>query len=405
MNQYKYIPKNVEITAGETMHFRDGTVLYFNIMHDPRTHRLPVIQCGIEMTSDQIVKMYEHKSDATMKIDIYEQKLNGINGSVIGTSLYLQHEFSVVPMRDQNVYVTTTDRESELLVDPMKRLQNYEMYLVDMDIVKWFTQQIAVTYHNVNHAEALNAMFLERNIPQKIIVATPPAKVENIPVVSVPLQDLVHNIYHINEEYGLYDCIPFVYHDLKYLYCLSKRDPDIEIEDATDYGTVAFIVLNPQDPAHNVTGSYDDGGNKTHWVNLNQPPRIYDEEVWDTDAKFSTVTSVNSSGDVNKTTIDEDATALTYVYGINELSEKQMMNEYMTGPTVTVKALNSGVKFIKPYKDYIFATSDSYKNLNLDGKTYRLLSWTLGIHREGSSSYLSEVTVTLYNPKRKDEKE
>lgn len=401
--QYRYIPKNVEIMMDQLYKFRDGSITYLNFVHDFRKRRLPVIQCGIEMTTDLIRLMYDYKDKVTVKIDVYEQQLSGINGSVLGTTLFMQHTFSVIPMRDVNVYITATDQETEKLTDPMKKLQNFEMYLIDMDVVQWFTQQVSVTYHKITHAEALNAVFLERDIPQNIIVATPPVNVEEIDVVTFPLQDLVHNIYHLNHTYGLYDCIPFVYHDLTYLYCLSKRKPDIVMDDATEYGNVAFILLDPSDPAHEVTGSCDDAANKTHWINLNQPPKIYDESVWDSNAKFSTVTTVNAKGEINKDTLDKDATALSYLYAITDLTESQMLNEYITGHLLTVEALNSSVRFIKPYKDYMFATGESYMNLELAGKIYRLLGWVLGIHREGTNNYLSEVTMTLYNPKRADE--
>ncbi|MCM1231730.1 MAG: hypothetical protein NC489_16555 [Ruminococcus flavefaciens] len=385
--------------------FRDGSVTYLNFIHEFRKRRLPIIQCGIEMETRLIKLLYEYKDTATIKLDVYEQQLSSINGDILGTTLFMQHTFSIVPMRDINVYITATDQETEKLTDVMKTLQNFEMYLVDMDVVNWFNQQISATYEKVTHAEALNAVFLEREIPPSIIVATPPLIVEEIEKVAIPLQDLVHNIYHLNHTYGLYDCIPFVYHDLTYLYCLSKRNPDIVMEDTTEYGNVAFILLDPSDPAHEVTGSCDDAENKTHWINLNQPPAIYDESVRDTSAKFSTITTVNAKGEVTKTTLDESATALTYIYAITDLTESQMLNEFISGHIIALEALNSSVRFIKPYKDYTFATGESYMNLGLAGNIYRLLGWVLGIHREGTNNYLSEVTMTLYNPERKASEE
>lgn len=399
--QYRYIPKNVEIMIDQNYKFRDGSITYLNFLHDFRKRRLPIIQCGIEMETELIELLYEYKDTVTVKIEVYEQQLSAINGTVLGTKLFLEHTFSVVPMRDPNIYITATDPETESLTDPMKILQNFEMYLVDMEKVNWFTKQISVTYEKTTHAEALNAIFLEREIPKEIVVATPPLIVEEIDHVVIPLQDLVHNIYHINHTYGLYDCVPIIYHDLTYLYCLSKRNPDIIMEDTTEYGNVTFILLDPSDPAHEVTGSCDDDENKTHWINLNAPPGIYDESTRDTSAKFSTITTVNAKGEVTKTTLDEDATALAYLYAITDLTEDQMKNEFISGHFVSIKALNSSVRFVKPYKDYTFVTGDSYINLGLAGNTYRLLGWVLGIHREGTHNYLSEVTMTLYNPERK----
>ena len=94
------------------------------------------------------------------------------------------------------------------------------------------------------------------------------------------------------------------------------------------------------------------------------------------------------------------STALIYVYAITDLTESQILNEFISGHFIALKALNSSVRFIKPYKDYMFATGESYMNLGLAGNIYRLLGWVLGIHREGTHNYLSEVTMTLYNPER-----
>lgn len=398
--QYRYIPKNVEIMIDQNYIFRDGSVTYLNIIHNFRKRRLPVIQFGIEMETRLIRLLYQYKDTATVKLDVYEQQLDSIGGKVLGTKLYMQHTFSIVPMRDPNVYITATDEKTEKLTDVMKKLQNFEMYLIDLKAVNWFTQEISAIYAKATHAEALNAVFLERGIPQSIVVATPPAVVEDIENVTIPIQDLVHNIYHLNHTYGLYDCVPLIYHDLEYLYCLSKRKPDIVMDDTTEYGNVSFILLDPDDPAHDITGSCDDDKNKTHWINLNQPPDIYDESVRDTNAKFSTITTVNGKGEVTKTTLDDSATALIYVYAITDLTESQILNEFISGHFIALKALNSSVRFIKPYKDYMFATGESYMNLGLAGNIYRLLGWVLGIHREGTNNYLSEVTMTLYNPER-----
>jgi len=401
MLQYRYFPKNLEMTLDENYEFRDGSVLYLNIIHDYVSRKMPVIQIGLEMDHELIKKLYEYRDTAILKLEIYEQEYR--HGEIIETRLYLQHTFSIVPAREQNVYITTDDETTKKLQDKMKTaFQNVEMYLVDMDAVNWFSQEISINYKKTTIAKALHELLLERDIPPKITVATPPLIEDELDTITIPLQDLVHNIYHMNNTYGMYDCKPIIYYDLTYLYCLSKTKPDIVIPDLTEYGNVGFILLDPVDPAHMITGSCDDEKTETHWINLKNAPEIYDESTMDTSSKFSTLTMVDSSGKVNKTTRDDKVTAQQYNYANNELTEKQILNETIFGHTLSLRAMNSSVRFLKPYKDYMFAVGESYMNLGLAGNTYRLLSWTLGIRREGMDTYVNDVSMVLYNPKREN---
>ena len=137
---YKYIPKNPVLTLnGETYTYtKDGAITYVNILHDYTARKLPVIQCGIEMEVSLIEKLYKYQDTAQLKLDIYEQEADG-DGNIVGTTLYLQHTFSIIPARDQTVYITSTDSTTRAAMDVMKTLQNFEMYLIDMDSVNWFT--------------------------------------------------------------------------------------------------------------------------------------------------------------------------------------------------------------------------------------------------------------------------
>lgn len=397
---YKYVPKNVVLTVnGETYEYEDGCITYMNILHEYTLRRLPVIQVGMEMEVDIIQEIYDNLDTAQLKFDIneveYDQKDN-----VINTTLYLQQTLSIIPARDENVYITSTDTETKENMDVMKTLQNFEFYLIDMEKVNWFTTEVDAIFESATYAAMLQAMFVMRDIPSQIIIATPPEQSGSVTNVSIPIEDLIHNIRHINSEYGIYDTIPIVYYDMEYMYCLSKREPNIRLESATDFGTVTFVLINPEKPTHNITGSCDDAENGTHWVNLNSQPIIFDTQTRDTSAKVSTVTTVDKSGTVNKTTIDDNATTMRYVFNSNELSSAQLLNESMTGPTVSLMALNCGAKFIKPYKDYTFVSDTSYQWLGLDGKIFRLTRFVLGIHREGKLEYTNEVSLSLYTPTR-----
>lgn len=401
---YKYIPKNPVLTLnGETYTYtKDGAITHVNILHDYTARKLPVIQCGIEMEVSLIEKLYKYQDTAQLKLDIYEQEADG-DGNIVGTTLYLQHTFSIIPARDQTVYITSTDSTTRAAMDVMKTLQNFEMYLIDMDSVNWFTVERDAVFEEATYAAALQAMFLLRDIPPKTVIATPPQQEGKVTHMNIPMEDLVHNIHHLNTAYGLYDTTPIVYYDLEHLYCISKREPNIVLESATDFGTVSFILMNPDKAASQITGSCNDPQTGTHWINLNSKPNIYDSRPKDTSAKLSTLTTVNAKGGVKKTTLDENATTLRYIYAMNDLSEAQFINETMTGPTVALMASNTSVKFLKPYKDYTFTPDTSYTNLGLSNHIFRLLKWTLGIHREGVTDYISEVSMTLYTPEREGE--
>lgn len=402
--KYRYIPKSVVLTVNNKRYeYRDGCITYFNfinIYRDPtvgmeKQHTMPVIQCGIEMITEHIKELYDNVVDARLKIDIVEQQLGATNDEIIGTKLFLQHTFSIIPARDQSVYITQTDSESQQLAEEMRKLQPFEMYLIDLDIVNWFKQEYADHYDEASYPAMLQAMFLARNIPKEIIIATPPMQTGMVKDVTVSLGRLVPNIYRLNRLYGLYDCDPIVYHDLKYLYCLSPIEPNIQIENANDYGTVAMVLLNPQKPGYHITGSCDDDEKQTHWINLNKEPTIYDRTTRETNAQFATLTSVNKKGKVQKRTLDESATTMKYIYTNNDLTEAQIMNSMIGDVLVAVMALNSSVRFLTPYKDYVFTTDTSYEGLDLNNHIFRLERWTLGIHREGTNTYISEVTLTL----------
>jgi len=403
--KYRYIPKSVVITVnGNSYLYRDGCVTYFNLINIYRDPSLPmeqqrtqpVIQCGIEMETKYIKEIYENLVDAKLKIDIIEQQLSANNSDeIIGTRLYLQHTFSIIPARDQTVYITQTDTESEALAEEMRKLQNFEIYLIDLDIVNWFKQEYADHYEEVSYAAMLQAMFVARNIPKENIIATPPIQTGMVKDVTVSLGRLVPNIYRLNKLYGLYDCDPIVYHDLRYMYCLSPIDPNIQIENAEDYGTVALVLLNPQKPAYKIPGSCDDAEKQTHWINLNQEPTIFDRTSHETNAQFATLTSVDKKGKVQKTTLDEKSTTMKYIFTNNQLTEAQIMNSMIGDVLVSALALNSSVRFLTPYKDYVFTTDTSYQGLDLDNHIFRLERWTLNIQREGSNTYISEVTLAL----------
>ncbi|MCM1230059.1 MAG: hypothetical protein NC489_08000 [Ruminococcus flavefaciens] len=398
--RYQYRPGDVVLTiAGVDYEFRDGSVTYLNMIHQYVKRHLPVVQMGIEMETSLIQKLYDGIDDAKMTITIMERQLDE-DEKIIGTSPYFKHTFSIIPSFEKGVYITSTDPEVLEQMEVMRQLQNFELFLVDLEAINWFDQEFSDHCVKVSHAGMLQKLFEVREIPKGIGYTTPPLIDDIIPDFVLPLGDLVTNIDHMNTEYGLYDCNPIIYYDFTNMYCISKVKPNIIAPSATDYGTITFILLNPEKPDHEISGSYDDAATKTHWMNLQVEPHISDTRTRDTSTKLSTLTSVNSKGEVNKTTLNDDATRLKYIYATNELTEQQLMNETMTGPTLSIRLPNVTVRPLKPYKDYTFEADTSYDNLDLNNHIFRILGWTLGIQREGAVEYLSEITAELYNPER-----
>lgn len=396
--KYRYSIRNVVLTLDQNYIMPDGCATYLFIHHDYTNRRMPIIRMNIEMDINMIKKLYEHQKNAKLKMELYEQQLNG-EEQIIGTSLYWQHTFSVIPAKDQTNYIASNDITSEKAIDAMQNLQLVELYLIDMVAVKWFTQKVCTIFEDCTKAAALHAVMQMRNIPQGIVIATPPVNNQILDSIILPLGDLIGNINTINQGYGVYSSYPIIYYDLINLYCIDKVAPNITMPLAKEYGNIVLMLKNMTVPDHQVTGSYNDPTSRTHFVNLTGVPAIDDYTAEIGSTKFSTVTSVDSQGNVNKTTVSEDATALNYVYAHSAHTVEQVINETMYGPTVRVVAQNSSVLFLKPYKLVTFDMDTQYQNLGLDrGDIFRILNWSLSITREGAGSaarYIHDVNITL----------
>lgn len=399
--QYQYIIKNVVITASKNYIFREGAVNYLFILHDYLHRKMPVIKMDIELSIPIIADIYENKDTAIIKFDIYEQQIDA-TGKVVNTTLYMQHMFSIIPAKDQNAYITSQDTKSAKLIDEMKTLQLFEMYLVDMTAVNWFSQQICTIFQDVSKPAALQALFQMRDIPSGILIATPPQDNELIPYVMLPLGDLVGNIDTLNTVYGIYNAYPIIYYDLQYLYCINKYEPNITLPTATDFGTIKFIIANPDTSDQQVPGSYTDMESKTHYINLINEPVIYDYTPKQTSTKFSTITAIDVDGVVSKTTVDDNATKLKYIYQQNSMTVDQLKNEQLNGLNIDVSLNDSAVSFIKPFKTVLFEPDTQYLNLGIDGKEFRITKWSISITREGTgekSKYIHDVNISMYQPK------
>ena len=396
---YQYNINNIELTLDTNYTFTDGSITYLNIINDYDNRKLPIIQAGIEMTRDMIQKFYKYKDTALIKFDVYEQKLNN-EKIVVDTSLYFRHTFSIIPAYTETKYQISTDTTTEENIDDIRSLQQFEMYLIDMNVVNWFNMQISGIFQNTSIPAVLESLFYMRNIPANTVVATPTLLNSVIDYIILPLGNLTDNILKLNMVYGMYAACPIVYYDLKYLYCINRIEPNVIVPSTTEYDNITFLLKNLTLSESQIQGSATDSSTKSHIVNIQDRPVISDYTAKDTSTKFSTIASVNESGNISKNTIDSNSTALSYVFEYNILTKDQIQNEMMGGHRVTIDIPNIAVSFLRPYKSYTFNVDTEYTDLNLTGHIYRLSQWSITIHRKGLREYSHEVNVVLYNPSR-----
>ena len=395
--KYHYMIKNIVMTLDANYNFSDGSVSYFTIDSDYMNRICPVIYIKLEMPVYMVQKFYKYQDTAMIKFDIYEHQYAG--ESIVGTSLWFQHSFRAIPAKDMTNYITSTDTITEQEMDPMRGLQEVEMYLVDMEMIKRFTQKTTGIYNSISKAAALHALFQLRNFPSKNIIATPPAQDSIISNCIISMGTLTENINELNTRYGLYTSNPIVYYDLDKLYVIDRFDPNVTLQRAKDFSNITFIYKNLNLPDRDMCGSCNDASSKTHFINFEQTPTIEDYRPESSSQQFGTITTVNKEGNVNKETIDNNATALRYVYEENDQTSSQYINESLYNRTVSVNVPDVALSFIKPYKTVTFQCGTMFKDLGLDsGDTYRILSWKAEIIRQGSgleTSYLHSVSFNL----------
>lgn len=400
LSRYRYVPKNLELQIDQEVYsYLNGGVTYINIIHDYIQKRMPVIQMGLELTVDYIARIYNNLEKSRIKFDLVEERL-AANGDVLESRMYLQKVFSIVPAHERTTFITSDDPSSISGIDVMRRLQHFEMYLIDFDNVQWFEAKRDADFDKITYGALLKACFVMRDIPAQTVMATPPLQVGEIEKAVIPLGTLIQNIRHINSTYGIYDNNPYIYYDYRRFYCLSKLKPNVELEDAEDFGTILCVLRNPDNQEHLVQGSYDDPERRVHILNIQNEPSIHDDSIYDTNAKMSTVTSVNSTGSVDKTTIDEGSAKAQYIYAVNDLSESQYVNEAMNGLDIRFTVQSICLRMLAPHKDVRFNVDSSYRNLKLEDKVFRLAGWSVNIVREGMTEYTSQVNIILQEPVR-----
>lgn len=397
-NRYRYKPIDVVLTAKQTeFAFRDGLVTYINYIVQYEDMRYPIIQIGIQMEMKEISLIYANKDTAKLKINILQEMLDD-NDKVVASTPFLTHTFSIVPMYTKKTYITDPNATEDDLGDPMRSLQQFECYLVDMDIDNWFSMELGFMPELISYPQLLDLVFYRRNIPGSIRIVTPPMQSGKLSMPLVPVDTLIGNVRYINRYYGLYSCNPIIFHDLKYLYCIDKRKPNISLENPEKYSTITFVLANPDSAEYQVHGSNDDSKNMTHWINLNLEPQVEVMDQIEVASKMGTLLSVSNGGNVSRDTIVGTATRLNQIRSQHALSVEQYRSELVHGEIVNLVANDAAVYFLKPYKDYRFAIDSSYTDIRISPSTiYRISKWSLNIRRSGLDTYTHQVGISVYN--------
>lgn len=396
--QYSYTIRNIEFTINRTTyHLEDGTCIYMIMRHDFLGRRFPITDIGLEVDSTLIEHFFKYKESAQLKLDIYEQELNSDN-EVVSTDLYLRYTFNCVAAKDETSYITTPDISSKDDIDSMRKVQLLELYLIDMNMVNTFAQKISTIIEKCTKSEALQMCFTFRSIGPGIVIATPPQAEKVLPYVSLQLGDLIQNIMELYNSYGLYDSQPIIYYDYRNIYCLNSINPNIIIKRPREFGNVTFRILNQTDPSHNIIGSANLFAQKTHIINLQNLPSIYDTSERQTSTRFSTLISVSANGEIEQTTLENDVSKAEFIRSKSELTQAQHINEVMRGHIVNFSVNACGISFLKPYKIYRFDVGTQYADKGLSGHDYRLLGYTLEIRRNSPTQYIHTASITLQRP-------
>lgn len=396
--KYHYSIKNVVMTLDANYNFRNGCITYLQMENDYMNRFHPIISIRMEMPSKMIQKFYEYQETAMIKFDIYEYQYD-MKNRIVGTSLWFQHSFRAIPAKDKTNFITSQDTITQSNTDPMKNLQEVELYLVDMEVIKRFTQKNTAIYSNVSKAAVLHALFQMRNFPSQNIIATPPAQDYIMRSCVLSFGALSDNIKELNKRYGLYSSDPLLFYDFDKVYLIDRFKPDITLQRAKDFGNITFLYQNLNIPDRDLTGSCNDPNTKTHYINFDQQPSISDLRPESSSQQFGTVTTVNKDGSVSKETFDPNSTSSIYVYNENEQTSSQYINETKYNRCVSLSVNDTALSFIKPFKTITFQCGSMFTDLGLDSSdTYRLMRWTTEIYRQGvgvDTSYIHSTSFQL----------
>lgn len=216
------------------------------------------------------------------------------------------------------------------------------------------------------------------------------------PRTVLELGTLVKNFEELNTRYGIYTANAVIFHDLEYLYCINRLEPNVQIKSATQFDNVTFTLANSSTSEAKVVGGMTDFERKKHFINLQGAPEIKDLESTVYSSEFSTVESINAEGDVDRVTLRDETTKLNYIYEHNPLSIQQQINEkIITDQFVSFIVIDSPISFFKPYKTYTFVVDSQYNNLDIADHRYRLAYLEFGISKEGAG-YESSIQTMLY---------
>lgn len=395
MYRFKYMFKNVVITMDKDYPIREDFVVSFAMVWDPAHRTMPVVRVVLHLEKDLVVLLYQYKDTAKVKFDIYEMMYDG-DDNKIDTKMWLQHSWSIVPVRDITHYLHAQDIETIQYSDPMAQPQAMQLYLYDKDWFNIFSKQMSINIEDCAKPSILQYLFEERGVPAKTWVATPPEDSSVNDETVLEMGTLVNNVDELNTRYGIYTANALIFYDFERLYCINRLEPNVIIKSATEFDNVTFTLINSADPESKVIGGTTDYERKKHFINLNGAPEIRDikDDVYS--SEFSTLESIDAIGEVNKFTVKDNITRLNYIYKHNPLTQQYQVNEkLLTDQFVSFILSYCPISFFKMYKTYTFVVGSQYTNLDIENHRYRLLYLEFGITKEGSE-YESSTQVILY---------
>ena len=407
LNFYRYRVNNIELTLDKNYSIKENRMVSFtainaflrnNAVTTKVSDRMPIAIITLGLEGDLIKTIFETKGEGKISIEIAELELNG-EMAIVGVSDFIKDSYDILPVKSSDNYMIpdgTTETEVE---NSMDQIQPMDLYIYKKEILNYFNQEISMNMTSVSKAAALQAIFRSRNIPAKRVIATPPQDNATVTNVTLPLNTLIGNIDSLNEFYGVYTCTPLIYWDFIFnmVYCLNRFDPNIIMPSKTDFDTVQFRIKNVEDATSIAVGSVNSLTEKLHLVAVNTIPTIKNMKTEASYTDFSTIIGVDSSGNVEKTTLDANSTKNEYIVNKNMFSVSQQINDRIVPSfIVALSVSDASLKIFKPYKTYRFNVDEEYSNLELNNKKFRLGYYGFELHSDGDADFIGLAEISLY---------
>lgn len=404
---YRYRVNLLELTLDKNYTLKENRMVSFttinaylrnNAVTTRVSNRMPLAIITIGLEGELIRKVFETKGTGKISIEIAELELDS-EMEIIGVSDFIRGSYDILPVKSSDNYMIPDGTTEEDVDNSMDQIQPLDLYIYRKEILNYFNQEISMNMSEVSKAAALQAIFRIRNIPGDTVIATPPQDNSTVTNITLPLNTLIGNIDSLNEYYGLYTCTPLIYWDFLFekMYCINRFNPNITIPSKTDFDTVQFRIKNVEDPTSIAVGSANSLSEKTHLVAVNTMPTVSNKKTEASYTDFSTITGVDSQGNVTKETLDANSTKNEYVVNKNTFTLSQQINDRIVPSfIVALSVSDSSLKIFKPYKTYRFDIDEEYDTLELRNKKFRLGYYGFELHSDGDTDFVGLAEISLY---------